>query len=258
MADNRIRVLRWAERLVTDENLDLYLLAAAALTFTVLGFTGVSDVAVLTSAILALLATLALSQIRSRRHIAAIAAGHRADPLALFRDKLPPELDAQRATASSYLFIGESMARLVHTGRDDIRRLIRDGGHVQVLLLDPGDPGLLRAADRTRERSGDRLLEARISSTLRELASLPDGRGQLEIRVCSFVPRMSVNAFNLDQPGGVIFIQHYEHRPVHDSTPVFRLDSTDGIWYERFAAEARRMWKDSTPWKPAPRADETT
>jgi hypothetical protein len=100
------------------------------------------------------------------------------------------------------------MARLVHTGRDDIRRLIRDGGHVQVLLLDPGDPGLLRAADRTRER----LLEARISSTLRELVSLPDGPGQLEIRVCSFVPRMSVNAFNLDQPGGVIFIQALLHR----------------------------------------------
>ena len=69
---------------------------------------------------------------------------------------------------------------------------------------------------------------------------------------------MSVNAFNLDQPGGVIFIQHYEHRPAHDSAPVFRLDSTDGIWYERFAAEAKRMWKDSTPWKPASRAHETT
>jgi hypothetical protein len=47
---------------------------------------------------------------------------------------------SKRATASSYLFIDESMARLVHTGRDDIRRMLHDGGQVQVLLLDPGNP----------------------------------------------------------------------------------------------------------------------
>jgi hypothetical protein len=37
MADNRGRLLRSAARLVGDENLDLYILAGAALTFTVLG-----------------------------------------------------------------------------------------------------------------------------------------------------------------------------------------------------------------------------
>ena len=70
MAVNRGRALCAAARLVTDENLDLYVLAGAALTFTVLGFTGVSNVSVLTSAVLVLLATLALSRIRSRRHVA--------------------------------------------------------------------------------------------------------------------------------------------------------------------------------------------
>jgi hypothetical protein len=92
MATNRGRVLRAAARLVTDDNLDLYILAGAALTFTVLGFTGVSNVSILTSAVLALLATLALSQIQSRRHVAVIATTHRADPLALLQEALPPEL----------------------------------------------------------------------------------------------------------------------------------------------------------------------
>ena len=249
MGDNRGRVLRSAARLVGDENLDLYILAGAALTFTVLGFTGVSNVAVLTSAVLALLATLALSQIRSRRHVAAIAAGQRVDPLALFQDVLPPELDSLRSASASYLFIGESMARLVQTSRDDIRRLIREGGTVRVLLLDPDDPDLMRVADRTRER----LLEGRIRHTLNELASLPDGsHGQLEIRTCSFVPRMSVNALNLREPNGVMFIQHYQYRPPGDSLPVFRLDVKDGFWYQHFAAEAERMWDDAIPWPPAP------
>ena len=249
MADNRGRLLRSAARLVGDENLDLYILAGAALTFTVLGFTGVSNVAVLTSAVLALLATLALSQIRSRRHVSAIAAGQRADPLALFQEALPPELHSLRSAAGSYLFIGESMARLVHTSRDDIRRLAREGGKVRVLLLDPDDSELMRVAD----RSGERLLEGRIRSTLNELASLRDSaRGHPEIRVCSFVPRVSLNAFNLGEPNGVMFIQHYEHRPAGDSLPVFRLDRKDGFWYQHFAAEALRMWDDAVPWPPAP------
>jgi hypothetical protein len=249
MATNRGRVLRAAARLVTDDNLDLYILAGAALTFTVLGFTGVSNVSILTSAVLALLATLALSQIQSRRHVAVIATTHRADPLALLQEALPPELDSIRSTASSYLFIGESMARLVQTSRDDIRRIMREGGQVRVLLLDPDDPGLLRAADRT----GERLLEGRIRNTLKELASLRDSaQGQLDIQVCSFVPRISVNAFNLGQPGGVLFIQFYEHRPASDSVPVICLDGKDGFWYQHYAAEATRMWENGTPWPPVP------
>jgi hypothetical protein len=249
MTGNRGRVIRSAARVVGDENLDLYILAGAALTFTVLGFTGVSSVSVLTSAVLALLATLALSQIRSRRHVAAIAAGQRADPLALFQEALPPELDSLRSAAASYLFIGESMARLVQTSLDDVRRLIREGGNVRVLLLDPDDPELMRVADRT----GERLLEGRIRNTLNELAGLRggNGHGPLEIRVCSFVPRMSVNAFNLGEPGGVMFIQHYEYRPAGDSVPVFRLDGKDGFWYQHFAAEAARMWDNGIPWPPA-------
>jgi hypothetical protein len=160
-----------------------------------------------------------------------------------------PELDSIRSTASSYLFIGESMARLVQTSRDDIRRIMREGGQVRVLLLDPDDPGLLRAADRT----GERLLEGRIRNTLKELASLRDSaQGQLDIQVCSFVPRISVNAFNLGQPGGVLFIQFFEHRPASDSVPVICLDGKDGFWYQHYAAEATRMWENGTPWPPVP------
>jgi hypothetical protein len=68
--------------------LDLYILALAALTFTILGFVGIADIKVLASGILALLA---YSQIRSRRHIADIAAGQRSDPLSIFQTRFPAE-----------------------------------------------------------------------------------------------------------------------------------------------------------------------
>jgi hypothetical protein len=245
MTGSRGRVLRAAARLVTDENLDLYLLAVAALTFTVLGFLGATDIEALASVILALLALLALSQVRSRRHVAAIAAVQRADPLALFLTALPEELASLRSTASSFLFIGESMVRTVQSGRADIRRLLQAGRKVRVLLLDPDDDELLRVADRLRES----LLAGRIRGTLEELAFLRgSAHGQLEVRVCSFVPRAAIYALNLGEPDGVVFVQHYEHRPVGDSAPVFRLNASDGFWYQHFAAEAARMWDDGTPW----------
>jgi len=62
--------MRLAIRIVSDEYLDLYVLAVAALTFTILGIAGVAGIKVLASVTLALLAVLAYWQIRSRRHVA--------------------------------------------------------------------------------------------------------------------------------------------------------------------------------------------
>ena len=69
MAAERGRVRRSLVRVINDDNLDLYLLGSIAGVFTVLGATGISDVKTSSSVVLALLALLAFSQIRSRRQI---------------------------------------------------------------------------------------------------------------------------------------------------------------------------------------------
>ena len=74
------RARRAVLRVVTDEYLDLYLLAVAAFAFTVLGVFAIANVAELASLILALLAVLALSQIRVRRYLAAIEKSQRDRP----------------------------------------------------------------------------------------------------------------------------------------------------------------------------------
>jgi hypothetical protein len=238
------RVVRSLARLATDENLDLYVLAISALTFTLLGFLG-TDIRILSSVILALLAALALSQIRSRKHVSEIAFGQRADPLALFRPTYPDDFTQRRSTASTFLFIGESMTRMVQAGRADIRRLLLDGGEIRIMLLDPTNKAVVQAADRSREQR----LRSRIRSTLEELESLHAVvPGNIEIRVSPFVPRVGIYAFDLGRPTGVIFVQHYEYKSLYDSAPVFRLEARDGFWYEHFAAEAGRMWENGLPW----------
>ena len=107
----------WLRRRLTavinDDNLDLYLLATIAMVFTVLGATGVSDIKVLSSVVLALLAILALSQIRSRRLTEQIRNAQRPDPTALFRRTFADDFHQRRAGAFDLLLIGLSMTRTV-------------------------------------------------------------------------------------------------------------------------------------------------
>jgi hypothetical protein len=71
----------------------------------VLGVFAIANVAELASIILALLAVLALSQIRARRYLAAIEESQRTDPLAIFTESFPAELADRRAPAADLLLI---------------------------------------------------------------------------------------------------------------------------------------------------------
>jgi hypothetical protein len=132
-----------AVRIVADEYLDLYILGVAALTFTILGFTGVADVRLLSSvtlAVLAVLAVLASSRIRSRRLVVNIARAQRSDPLAVLRTGFPDDLEIRRGSASRLLMIGVSMARTVQAeSLTGLHRVLRSGGKVRVLVIDPNE-----------------------------------------------------------------------------------------------------------------------
>jgi hypothetical protein len=245
------RVRRAAIRVVTDEYLDLYVLGITAFACTILGVLGVAGVADLASIILALLAVLALSQIRSRRHIVSIAESHKTDPFAVFMEGFPPDLIERRAAATDLLLIGTSMSRTVQAGaRIDMRRTLLNGGRVRVLVLDPTDLALVRAVSVNSSLwTAAERLQRRISGTLDELADLRrETDGRLEIRVASFPPMMGVNALNVNDPNGLIVVQHYEYKPTAEAAPIFALKASDGFWFQHYAAEANRMWQDGTPW----------
>jgi len=235
---------------VTDENLDLYVLAVAALAFTILGTVGISDAKTLSSVLLALLALLAFSQIRSRRQVIAAAKAQHVDPDAIFSDHFPDDLYLRRKASLHWLLIGVSLVRTVPVSRLEMRRVLKAGGSIRILVTDPTSTCLNRASDASRLEE----MKRRISTTLDELESLKRAElpGRLEIRVAPFVPRIGINAYDSDSPGGAIYIQHYEFRPDGEAAPIFRLESTDGRWYRHFVDEAERIWGSGVPWPLGP------
>jgi hypothetical protein len=242
---------RLMSRIVTDESLDLYILAATAFIFTILGVTGVSSLPDLASMILALLAILALSQIRSRYHVSAIASAQRADPFSVLSIDFPSDLIARRGAASDLLIIGTTMSRTVQgSSGEDMRRMLTRGGRIRVLLLDPTNDSLIRAASmRNSARLTPDRLRNKIKATLDELVSIRDRTGgQLEIRVAPLPPAMGMNIIDPYTPNGVLVVQHKEHNPLGESAPIMRFRRQDGFWFNHLLDEAERIWEDGGPW----------
>src|SRR4051812_38668701 len=139
MGDGRLR--RALIRVIGDDNLDLYLLGTVALVFTVLGITGISDAKTTSSVVIALLALLAFSQIRSRKLIEQIRATNSGGTV--FARELPAELVPRRAQARDLLLVGHSMTRTVQGMRADMTAILTAGGRIRVLVLDPTDEALI-------------------------------------------------------------------------------------------------------------------
>lgn len=96
------RVLDW---LRSTDDLELYFLAAAGLVFSGLGLAGLVGLVgqgVLGPAVLALLAVLAFSQLRTRRELTAIYRTQQLRRTSLFASGFPSDLHARRATAHDY------------------------------------------------------------------------------------------------------------------------------------------------------------
>ncbi len=202
--------------------------------------------------ILALLAVLALSQIRSRHHVAVIAKSQHEGPLALLGTDFPTDLIERRARASDLLMVGTTMSRTVQgANREDMRRMLARGGKIRALLLDPSNDELVQAVSGRNLNPGR--LKARILGTLDELSGLRDATGgQLEIRVASLAPPMSIGVIDAGTPDGVLIAQHKEYKPAGEASPIICLNRKDGFWFSHFLAEAERLWEDGTPWPLSP------
>lgn len=225
---------------VSDDNLDLYLLALAGLVFTVLGITGLVGLDKLASAVLALLAILAFSQIKSRKLTQRVASAP--SGAVVLRTDFPPDLTGRRSAASDILLIGLSMTRTVQGMRIDLPGILKSGGRVRVAVLDPTDDSLMAASDRRR-------LVPWIRATLDDLVTLRERHGgRLEIRVLRSVPSAGFKCFDVDKSNGIVCLQHYEFRPEGEPAPVMALSRDDMPWYRHFADEAQRLWESGAEW----------
>lgn len=244
------RFLRWcAEDIRSGETIDLWALIAAAILFTILGATGIANVQVLSSVVLALLAILAVSQVRTRQETRALISSWRRSRTEVFERAFPSTYYTARERAShSYFFAGMTMQRTLPTIRVHLERILESGGSVRLLLPDPTDRVLMSmvAASRRSEETPQRIAEL-VKQALTEIETI-GSHNKPELRVTSVLPRIGLNILDAGRPGAVMMVQMYQIRPASEPGPIFCLTAEDGYWFDHFRNESEQLWSESHPW----------
>lgn len=240
------RFVRWCWHDVrSGETLDLWILVFASVIFTALGTTGIADVQTLSSVVLALLALLALSQLRGRQEMRSLVSTWKRTRTSLFESEFPSKYYEARARAShSYRFSGMSMARTLPVVKADLIRVLGNNGSVRILLPDPANSELMAmvAASRRFDETAEGAA-ASIRQTVEEAKRLGGmGVGSVDVRLTSLLPRLSMNVIDAEQPNALVMVQMYQIAPIAEPGPIFVLTPADEPWFAHFLGEFDRLW----------------
>lgn len=244
--------LRWiATDVRSGKNTDLWLLIAAGVIAIVLSAIGVADNGVLSSITLALLSLLAISLIRQRQFLtngmAAVVAG---PPL---YSAFPLETIGQgelRETAVGYEFIGNAMGRTLQTGGQMIERIVREGGIVSVVVVNPVKDHLLEMVATCNSRYNTmELVKNQVLSSLEVLEAIRERVGSgLQIKVVDWPPKASINHFVQQDGQNLVMVQHYEFLSDGEPTPIMVFRQDEGPWYQHFVNEVARISDAAETW----------
>jgi hypothetical protein len=244
------RLLDWCwTDIRRGETIDLWILIAAALVFTVLGVTGIASIQWLNSLVLALLAVLAISQIRGRQEVRGLVASWQRSRTSIFEADFPDAYYAARSRASkSYSFAGMTMQRTFTTMRPDLIRILDNSGTVRILLPDPSNQPLMEMVAASR-RFGE--TASHMSNQISQfIAIAKDLRGATghspAVKVISLLPRVGLNVINGDLPDALVMVQLYQVHPEKEPGPIFVLTPSDGEWFTHFRNEFEQLWKSGT------------
>jgi len=231
------------------ETIDLWLLVAASLIFTVLGAAGIASIQVLSSVVLALLALLAISQIRGRQEVRGLVASWQRSRTSIFEADFPDAYYAARSRAAqSYSFAGMTMQRTFPTMRPDLIRILDNSGTVRILLPDPSNHALMEmvaASRRYGETASDMSNQVRQSIDTAKRLRGTTGRGP-EVKVISLLPRVGLNVIDGGLPDALLMVQLYQVYPEGEPGPIFVLTPSDREWFTHFCNEFEQLWNSGT------------
>ena len=231
------------------ETIDLWLLVTASLIFTVLGATGIATIQVTGSVVLALLALLAISQIRGRQEVRGLVASWQRSRTSIFEADFPDAYYAARSRASqSYSFAGMTMQRTFLTMRPDLIRILDNNGTVRILLPDPSNQALMEmvaASRRYGETASDMSDQVRQSIATAKGLRGTTGHGP-EVKVTSLLPRVGLNVIDGGLPDALLMVQLYQIHPKGEPGPIFVLAPSDREWFTHFHDEFEQLWNSGT------------
>jgi len=235
-------------------NLDIYITIAISITVVILDILGITDLSVVTSAILATLALVSGSLLRNRQEDEKIRQSLSAISSAASFNLLQHEFDVKKhidliSNAQKVLIFGSGHTVLIPNLRDyHFSSGLPKDLEMKILLMDP-----IGNANKIAEfRAGKPLstLYKENLSTLAELAqSVPDNR--LQYQVIDYLPPYNIIAIDPHLPTGVMYVRLSAWRaPTHERPFIWATNENDAESYKYFVKQFEIMWENAKSWSP--------
>lgn len=234
------------------ENIDIYITLALSLILAVLGVVGTIQVAILTAGILATLGVLAYSVLATRRILGelsqALASFYPAEIVPLkdrsafgaFRDELQK--------VSTVWLQGPSLVGMLAANKDLFREILRKGGEIHVLTLNPSSSRLSILAEHLGARPSK--LKSEINTTIENCTELVQsglGAGKFEVRQMEMMPGYSMVICNPYGHDGRITVEYTSYHVPASERPHLQLDAKrDRQWFTFYLNQFDELWQSAT------------
>lgn len=219
-----------------------------------MGVIGVTDQAIISAAILAVLALVSINLLSNRRENEAIqnALLHISSSTSLsdkfFKQEYSrSELQTRTKSSQSALFWGINFTRTIPLLVDDFEQGLQNNLKLRFLMIKPRSQASQAASFRNRTQNVTEINET-IERNIRIIAGLAtrSSSGEIEVRVIDYLPPYTIIAFDPERPNGVMFIRLTTFRVPNERRPTIQLRRTDDeFWYKFFLEQFEMVWKEA-------------
>lgn len=237
------------------QNFDTYLTIVIAVIIAILGVSNAVDETILSAAVLATLALVAISNLRNRKaddEIQSLIKGlkERTIPSEEFFEieyfKTHERLLDALPRADTVIFWGLVFERTLPVLREKIQEGLLNGLTVRFLLAKPNSNSVKMAAlrDHYRDESAINLILHKNLLHLTRLAAEKGFSGKLEVKVIDYLPPWTLVAVNQNRADGIIFTYLAPFRVPKAERPAFQLSaSKDKKWFGFFVDQFEKAWQ---------------
>lgn len=241
-------------------NLDIYITVGIAIAVAVLGVLGIANSDVIASAILAILALMAINLLLNRyenenirklisQQQSAIGLSERFLTASYRLDSVKQHI----ASAQTAFLWGMDLARTVPMLEDSIIEGLRSGLSIRVLLIKPGTGADSTAVPMTsfrysKEGKGIKAINQDIERNFCRLVRYRNsaGQGNVEVRVVNYLPPWTIIALNPDSLTGDMYVHLTPFRIPNDLRPSFQLSArNDDKWFRFFSDQFEQVWAEA-------------
>jgi len=232
------------------ENLDAYLIIAAAIVLSGLSIFGYDNPEAFSGVILAILTLVTISTLVSRHQIEDLIEKVSPSVTSTFQDEFPDSLLEDVETSSELWLIGASLDDFLGKYYSTFERKLRQGHTIRVLVMNPENSQILEISD-MRAYANPSAARARQKTLL----SLDDfcalrrtAWGNLQIRVIDFPISQRMIVASPNSPKGKIYVANYPYQTPGGSLPKFLVKASESKWFAHFRQEAFNLWEAGREW----------